>query len=226
MQNKSLVFIIIISLLTFLSVTFIFTTENGYSYDQDVISWVEETSTASIVKVMDVISLVGSSEVVLLLTAIIAIILAFKREWFYTFFFLTVSVGGVAVNFILKVLFQRERPGEMSYIEVFNISLEIPSYSFPSGHTMRAMILLLFLIFISQKMLRRSLLKLLTYLFLTAIMIGVALSRLFLDAHFFSDVLGAISISIVWFFLCYLFFKRYEKKKSSRAQLNRRRRGW
>lgn len=214
MKNKSLFLISIISLLMFLSVTFIFTMENGFFYDEAVVQWVNETSTTSLVKVMDVISLVGSSEVVLLLTFGIAAILALKRKWFYTLFFLTVSVGGVAVNFILKVIFQRERPGEMSYIEVFNLSLEIPSYSFPSGHTMRATILLLFLIYISYHFIKHSVVKYLSYIVCTIIMIGVALSRLFLDAHFLSDTLAAISMSLLWFCLCLYVFNRYKKPTS------------
>lgn len=212
MKNKSLIFVLIVSLLAFLSVTFIFTSENGYSYDQEVINWIDEHATAPLVKGMDLISLIGSSEVVLLLTVLIIVILAIKREWFYAFFFLTVSVGGVVVNFTLKVLFQRERPGEMSYIEAFNISLEIPSYSFPSGHTMRATILLLLLIYLSHRFIKRGLVKFIAYIGCIGLMIGVALSRLFLEAHFLSDTLGAISISLVWFCFCLYMFKRTKKR--------------
>lgn len=214
MKNKSLFIISIISLFMFLSVTFIFTMENGFFYDEAVVQWVNETSTTSLVKLMNIISLIGSSEVVLLLTFGIAAILALKRKWFYTLFFLTVSVGGVAVNFILKVIFQRERPGEMSYIEVFNLSLEIPSYSFPSGHTMRATILLLFLIYISYHFIKHTVIKSFSYIACFITMIGVALSRLFLDAHFLSDTLAAISMSVLWFCLCLFVFNRYKVEKT------------
>ncbi|WP_161784648.1 hypothetical protein [Halalkalibacter okhensis] len=41
------------------------------------------------------------------------------------------------MNFGLKLLYQRERPGVEREIEVFGNSLDLISYSFPSGHTMR-----------------------------------------------------------------------------------------
>lgn len=204
----------ILALIVFLSVTFGFTAKNGFSYDKAVGDWVSATSTKAIVKVMDIISLFGSSEVILIITFVIAALFAVKRNWIFTFFFLTVSVGGVVVNFVLKILFQRERPGEMSYIEVFNYSFEIPSYSFPSGHTMRATILLLFLIYMSAHFIKGGLRKTISILACMIMMVGVALSRLFLDAHFLSDTLGAISISIVWFCMCLLFFRKYQAKKT------------
>src|SRR5699024_908186 len=127
----------------------------------------------------------------LLLSFLIAVIFLLKKDWFHTIFFLTVSVGGVILNFVLKFLFQRERPGEMSHIEVFNYSFEIPSYSFPSGHMMRTTILLLFLIYVSHRFIKGSILQVSAYIFFVLIMVGVALSRLFLDAHFLSDILAA-----------------------------------
>lgn len=188
---------------------------NGYIYDQTIIDWINSISSKSIEKVMEFISLIGSSEVILLVTFVIAAIFAIKRNWMFTIFFLTVSVGGVALNFILKFLFQRERPGgEVSYIEVFNFSLEIPSYSFPSGHTMRITILLLFLIYISFRFIKSAGLKVLSYVVCTLTMIGVALSRLFLEAHFLSDTIGAISISVAWFCLCLLIFKIFQGKQT------------
>lgn len=204
------------ALIVFVLVTFFFTMSNGYTYDQSIVDWVNTISNTSVEKVMEFISLLGSSEVILLVTFVIAAIFAIKRNWIYTLFFLTVSVGGVALNFVLKFLFQRERPGgDVSYIEVFNFSLEIPSYSFPSGHTMRITILLLFLIYISSRFIRSSGLKILSYVACILTMIGVALSRLFLEAHFLSDTIGAMSISIVWFCLCLLIFKKYQRKQTN-----------
>lgn len=213
MKKISLLTLMILSLLGFIAIAFV-TGKNGFSYDSSVIQWVEKNSTSLMTKLMEIISIIGSSEAVLLITLVITVIFLWKRDWYHTLFFLTVSVGGVVLNFVLKVLFQRERPGEMSHIEVFNYSFEIPSYSFPSGHMMRTTILLLFLIYVSHRFIKGSILQVSAYIFFVLIMVGVALSRLFLDAHFLSDVLAAASISITWFCLCYLIFNRYEEKQA------------
>src|SRR5690625_5336732 len=100
---------------------------------------------------MELVSMLGSSEMILFVTFGIAAIFAIRKNWSFMIFFLIVSVGGVFLNLLLKLLFQRERPGEMSNIEVFNYSLEIPSYSFLSGHMMRATIVLVFLMYIRAR---------------------------------------------------------------------------
>src|SRR5690625_2345998 len=125
MKKNSLYIITLIPLFAFLSVTFIFTEEKGFVYDQNTMQWIEEISKLFMVKTMEVISMIGSSEIILLITMAITVLFLIKKDWYHTIFFLSVSVGGVFLNFLLKVLFQRERPGgDISYIEVFNFSLE------------------------------------------------------------------------------------------------------
>lgn len=205
----------ITALIVFVLVTFVFTVSNGYGYDQTVMDWVGGMSSSVIEKVMEFISFLGSSEVILLVTFVMAVIFAIKRNWIFTLFFLTVSVGGVALNLILKLLFQRERPGgEVSNIEVFDFSLEIPSYSFPSGHTMRITILLLFLIYISYRFIQSKGLRVASYVVYILTMVGVALSRLFLEVHYLSDTLGAMSVSVVWFCFCLLIFKKFQPQRT------------
>lgn len=209
MKNKSIICLIIINLVAFLLVAFWLTPSNGYLYDYQVIAWVEGASTKLLNQIMLVISLVGSSEIILLATIVISAIFLVKRYWQLLYFFIIVSVGGVALNFLLKILFQKERPGgNVSSIEVFNFSFDIPSYSFPSGHMMRATLLLLFLIYLSYSFIKNTFLKWTAYLTSFILMIGVALSRIFLDAHYLSDIIGAVSISIVWFCLILLIFKK------------------
>src|SRR5699024_10099611 len=218
MKNKSLYVIMFISLLIFFSVTFIFTETKGFIFDQKIIQWVDDVSNPFVVKLMNFVSLIGSSEVILLITLVITVLFLIKKDWYHTVFFLGVSVGGVFLNFLLKIIFQRERPGgDVSYIEVFNFSLEIPSYSFPSGHTMRSTILLLFLIYLSFRFIKNILLTSVATITCIILIVCVALSRLFLEAHYLSDTVAAISISIVWFSLIYMIAKKYDKKEETNA---------
>src|SRR5699024_1495280 len=155
------------------------------------------------------------------LTVVIGLVLLVKRKWKNFFFFFVLSLGGVILNFVMKMLVKRERPGdETSNIEVFNITFDIPSYSFPSGHTMRATIFFLFLVFLVVRYAARiSVKSLLTLIFV--VMIGlVALSRIILDAHYVTDIIGAIVLSVGWFFLCGFFFIR-PKENDNYFYLNR-----
>ncbi|MEI3606894.1 phosphatase PAP2 family protein [Pseudogracilibacillus sp. SE30717A] len=184
----------------------------GFLIDETVAYWADQNSNAFILKLMNIASFIGSSEVVLLITVLIGLILLLKRSWRNLFFFFTLSVGGVILNLLLKMLIQRARPGdEVSYIEVFNINLEIQSYSFPSGHTMRATILFLFLIYLTFMYVKNTATKLISYIVYIGLIFAVALSRIMLDAHYVTDIAGAILISISWFFIgLFLFYKPKE----------------
>ncbi|MFB4165780.1 phosphatase PAP2 family protein [Alteribacillus sp. JSM 102045] len=161
---------------------------------------------------MEFITKIGDTEIILLLTLCITLIFIYKRDWFNSIFFLTLSLGGFILNFSLKLLFGRERQGELSFIEVFSYSFEIPSYSFPSGHTMRTVILFGFLLYLSSQLIKRMPLRYCIYFICLLIIIGVSLSRIFLEAHYFSDVISAISIALSWFYLL-LFIKNIFQEK-------------
>src|SRR5699024_7829868 len=119
----------------------------GQLLDEQVAYWAANKDSGGIGEWMECDSFSGLRETVLLVTVIIGIVLLVMLKWRQLFFFFVVSVGGVFLNLALKLLIHRERPGdEAKYIDVFNYQLEMQSYSFPSGHTMRATIFFLFLI--------------------------------------------------------------------------------
>lgn len=202
----------VLFLFLFMIVAFMTSGTQGFLVDENVAYWADQNSSAFTLKLMNVVSFIGSSEIVLLTTVIIGIVLLFKRSWRNLFFFFTLSVGGVILNLLLKMIIQRARPGdEVSYIEVFNVNLEIQSYSFPSGHTMRATILFLFLVYLTFRHVKNTAIKIVSYIVYIGLIFAVALSRVMLDAHYVTDIAGAILISISWFFLClFLFYKPKE----------------
>lgn len=189
---------------------------SGFLIDETVGYWAEGFSSGSLLVGMKLISVLGSSEVILIITVAIGFVLLIKRQWRNFFFFFTVSVGGVIVNFLLKTLIRRERPGdEVSYIEAFNVQLEVQSYSFPSGHTMRATILLLFLMYLIYLFASSGRVKLVSYIGFSVLLLLIAASRVILDAHFITDVVGALFVGTGWFFLCLYFFHKEERARLS-----------
>lgn len=214
MNNQRMYATAILSLIVFLVVALMTQFGDSFPFDETILSWVEGQASSSFQGVMKYISILGSSEVILMLTVIIGAILLFKRSWPHLWFFAIVSVGGVFLNLLLKFVFQRERPdGETSYIDVFNYTLEIPSYSFPSGHTMRVTILLLFLIYVTMRFVYSYMVRSFLLTVFVLLIIGVALSRAFLEAHYLSDTIAAISISITWFMVCRMGLKKYEDRQ-------------
>src|SRR5699024_2992720 len=80
-----------------------------------------ETVLASIMKVA---SIIGSSEVIMLITVAIGLYFLMRRHWRHFFFFFVLSVGGVILYLALKMFIQRTRlVDEDEMIRVFNDSL-------------------------------------------------------------------------------------------------------
>src|SRR5699024_11289380 len=122
-----------------------------------------------------------------------------RRHWRHFFFFFVLSVGGVILNLALKMFIQRTRPGdEAEMIEVFNYTFELQSYSFPSGHAMRASILFLFFIYLAVYSFIDIPLKISLIIIYIRILLSVALSRILLVAHYVTHVMGGVIVSISW----------------------------
>lgn len=104
--------------------------------------------------------------------------------------------GGMLLNVLTKFIFQRARP---SFIDPI---LTLDSYSFPSGHVSAATlfygVLAAFLV-MRIAPLRGRVLIALTAIFLVTL---VALTRIYLGAHYLSDVLAAFAQSVAWTALC------------------------
>ncbi|WP_090397177.1 phosphatase PAP2 family protein [Natribacillus halophilus] len=170
--------------------------------DQAVSTWVTENVSPFVVTLMETLTVMGSSEFTIPVSFAIAVGLLWRKRWQHAVFLLVLTFGGMAVSFLLKFLFQRERPGEMSVVEAFGQSFEIASYSFPSGHTVRGTLLFLFVIYMCYHFMSKNGWKAGVIVVSSALIAVVASSRVVVGAHFPSDILAGVAISIVWFYVC------------------------
>ena len=120
-------------------------------------------------------------------------------------------IGGMLLNTALKIAFHRERPTWDDPL------LTLHSQSFPSGHTAGAT---LFYGFLAAYMVWRmkTLPPRILTVFVCALMVAlVGFSRVYLGAHYISDVLGAMSIATVWLVLSLVTVRAYAKRHSHPA---------
>lgn len=98
----------------------------------------------------------------------------------------------VMLNLGLKHVFARPRPTDVVHIVVES------GTSFPSGHTMAAACFYGFLIWLVWELCTSKALRNTLTVVLGAVIMLVAISRVYLGAHYFSDVLGGLCISVVY----------------------------
>ena len=104
------------------------------------------------------------------------------------------SVGCVLLNLGLKLAFHRMRPN----LEVPYLLPRPTSWSFPSGHTMGSVGVIGSLVVITRALSPARLIWRVTAALGCALIVGVALSRVYLGAHYPSDVLGGLLAGAAW----------------------------
>lgn len=118
--------------------------------------------------------------------------LARRHDWLWLKTLLVALPAGMLVNTGLKLAFHRARP------ELQDPILGLHTFSFPSGHVAGSMlfygVLCAFVIAHS----RRPVVRVGALLAAAAIVLLVAVSRLYLGAHYLSDVLGALAEAGAW----------------------------
>lgn len=145
----------------------------------------------------DITSL-GSITVLLLVSALVVVYLLMKRMP-RAALLVAVSVGGgMALNWVLKQLFERARP------ELVPHAIEVHSLSFPSGHSTLAAVTYLTLGALLARIEQRASLK--AYLLGTAMLLAIliGLSRIYLGVHWPTDVLAGWALGAAWAMLCWL----------------------
>jgi undecaprenyl-diphosphatase len=130
--------------------------------------------------------------------------------------YLGVVMGGVSVwSPLLKAFAHRDRP------ELGSRLLEVTGYSFPSGHALGSTCLYLGLFFISTGYFTRALARRITLGLTLTLLIAIAATRIFLGAHYASDVLGGMLLGTTWTTLVLLFFRTFEEKLIQRKTESR-----
>jgi undecaprenyl-diphosphatase len=164
--------------------------------DHIISKWLSGVSTPWLTDIMMGISDLHNTKGISVLTAIAAVALGWKRYWTWLLALLITVPSGAMVNVMMKLAFQRARP------QFDPPLLVLTDYSFPSGHTCSSTlfygVLAAFLIPRIGSWRGRGIVC------AAALgMIGlVAFSRLYLGAHFLSDVLAGFAEGVAWLALC------------------------
>jgi undecaprenyl-diphosphatase len=164
--------------------------------DERLSAWMEARHTPGLVALFLAVTHLNSMAAIGAWSVVFGIVLARLRERYWLLTLALAVGGGMILNLVLKGAFERLRP------RFENPLLFLDTYSFPSGHTAASVafygVLAAFLVSRFHDRRRRAA--------CVAGAIGavalVALSRVYLGAHYLTDVLAAICSSTVWLVLC------------------------
>jgi membrane-associated phospholipid phosphatase len=133
---------------------------------------------------------------VLIMFSLFAFWLRREKAWYWMLALLLAVPGGMILNVLLKYAYQRARP------QFDEPLLTLATYSFPSGHTMSATVLYGMLAAWLVCRTPRRLAQALIAAGALAMILLVGFSRVYLGAHFLSDVLAAFAEGAAWLAVC------------------------
>lgn len=106
----------------------------------------------------------------------------------------TVGAGTLCLNFLLKLLFARARPG----LDELYLIHTPRSFSFPSGHALGSTTVLFALVIVVRVAGLRGVRLALVACAAALVVLGVSASRVYFGVHFPSDVIGGMLAGAGW----------------------------
>lgn len=169
------------------------------SFDPVFIHALYASRTPALTTLMQMITAFGG-EIVLTFAVIVTILFLVRKRVQDALIFSFILFVGIELNLFLKIVFSRPRPNLLPLVVE-------TTYSFPSGHAMNSFIFYGSLsYFVFRKLANKKLAGvLIAVCFFLIFAIGV--SRVYLGAHYPSDVLAGFATGFLWFCVVLLFEK-------------------
>ena len=179
-------------------------------WDRQAYELLQQFSGESMDLIMYSMTFIGSAVSVVVLSVLMILWLVLRKRYLCILLFVVTNLGGVGFNLLLKQSFQRARP-------VIDEQIGAVGYSLPSGHAMGAMIFYGFLGYLLLRSHRNRWFKVFLSLVFLALIVLIGLSRVYLNAHYFSDVLAGFCAGSAWLVACILAleFPRYRRSSKS-----------
>lgn len=171
--------------------------------DQSILTFLVEKRSGFLTTIFSLFSFLGNWQFIVLAMVLLVVILIVKKKLSFIAPFILVVGGSGLVTFLGKIYFHRPRP-------LFSVFKET-GFSFPSGHATVAVAFFGFLAFmmISLGWAKK---KSLIYTSSALLIILIGFSRMYLGAHYLSDVVVGYVVGLVFLFVSVflLMKKKYE----------------
>lgn len=160
--------------------------------DQAIQSWAHGFASPKLTEVMRGLSWIGSPYVLVPTITLAAGLLWWRGQKNDAVLVAVAALGGEALDEVMKLHFKRLRP------EVPWAFVHEHSFSFPSGHSVMAMVMYGVIVYKTQDKLRSRWARAVLTVGAFLMVMGIGFSRVYLGAHYPSDVAGGYFVGAVW----------------------------
>ena len=158
--------------------------------DVYVNSWSASIQTYSATRIAEIIAYGFDTTVLFVISLLIAAFIFYKNHRMWSILLAGAMFGDAVIITIVKSLVHSARP--------LNGLMQETGFSFPSGHVTSTTVLFGFLFYFAWQNRKTSSTRLLSVICLILIELVVGFSRIYLNVHWLSDVLGGYLIGVFW----------------------------
>lgn len=134
---------------------------------------------------------------------LVAYFLLIKKHRWYSIKVPVVAMSSLLLMFLLKLIFQRDRP-------LTPLLEAAHGYSFPSGHALMSITFYGLMIFLVWLNVKNNWVKWILTILLALLIIFIGVSRVYLRVHYSSDVLAGFCVGIMWLLLSLWLLRKIE----------------
>lgn len=149
----------------------------------------------------------GSFSFLTLMVSFWAGYLIWRRRWIFAAQIVSGGIGTALITYLLKSYFLRARPN------VLQMLTTVQGYSYPSGHALSSAGVFLTMALVLSEFLESKKSKWMTFAFAAFMALAVALSRVYLGVHYFSDITAGLMVGTAWACLNGAYFSHLRKRK-------------
>jgi undecaprenyl-diphosphatase len=182
------------------------------TFDQNFSTFIFAHRTSFLTSFMLFITSLGSAQTILVLLVISCSLFYILRHRYYSIILLISAASSYLLVSVLKILIHRNRP------EIQNALVIENTFSFPSGHTMFAIAFYVLLGYLLFRLSKNNIQRFALIIVSSSIAILIGFSRIYLGAHWLSDVLASyflggslLCLVIIGFFEKEILIKGFRK---------------
>ena len=182
-------FIFLLSIFTFSLIVHEAVYEQEDLFDMKVIQFFAAHSSPTLIEIMKRITFLGSSTFLFPAYIVLIVWLISRRKIQYAIDIGIIALSSTGIMFVLKQFFHRHRPP-------LPVIKALTSYSFPSGHALSSFIFCTILMYLVWEGSLSKTGKYILIVLLCLCTLTIGLSRVILNVHYATDVIGGFALPL------------------------------
>ncbi|GAB3056296.1 phosphatase PAP2 family protein [Salinicoccus sesuvii] len=183
--------------------------EELQGFDSRITLFFDRSASPALDTFYTIVTELGSVEFLAAASIILILFLWFKMKDIWGIMLFSAALGGGGIlTAVMKESYERNRPS-------INEAVDATGFSFPSGHAVGSLIFYGFVAYLIVRSSRQKGFKIWVLVLSVILILLIGASRIYLGAHFPSDIVAGYTVGTIWLILCLMVLEWIEWQSNS-----------